>query len=56
MPTAISIASSPVATRPSSRNNTVTLPGRWIQLLPGRGQRFWQARRVEVPTSVEPGR
>src|SRR5881396_110654 len=31
-----------------ARDNTVTLPGRWIQLPPGPGRRSWHTCRVEV--------
>jgi transposase len=31
-----------------ARDNTVTLPGRWIQLPPGPGGRSWQRARVHV--------
>jgi hypothetical protein len=31
-----------------ARDNTVTLPGRWIQIPPGPGERSWQRARVEV--------
>jgi len=34
--------------RSVARDNTVTLPGRWIQLTPGPGQRSWHKCRVEV--------
>lgn len=35
-------------TRVVARDNTVTLPGRWIQIPPGPGRRSWHACRVEV--------
>jgi transposase len=35
-------------TRVVARDNTVTLPGRWIQVPPGPGQRSWHTCRVEV--------
>ena len=35
-------------TRVAARDNTVTLPGRWIQLPPGPGRRSWHSCRVEV--------
>jgi transposase len=31
-----------------ARDNTVTLPGRWIQIPPGPGRRSWHTCRVEV--------
>jgi transposase len=31
-----------------ARDNTVTLPGRWIQIPPGPGRRSWHSCRVEV--------
>jgi len=31
-----------------ARDNTVTLPGRWIQIPPGPGRRSWHSSRVEV--------
>lgn len=31
-----------------ARDNTVTVPGRWIQLPPGPGKRSWHSCRVEV--------
>lgn len=31
-----------------ARDNTVTIPGRWIQLPPGPGGRSWQRARVQV--------
>ena len=35
-------------TRVVARDNTVTLPGRWVQLPPRSGGRSWQGCRVEV--------
>jgi hypothetical protein len=36
-----------------ARDNTVTLPGRWIQIPPGPGRRSWHSCRVEVREQLD---